>query len=152
MFKELIDRKGTIAETPAAEQNNASKSTKSDDASLKKQVTNTDSSDAIEELAEKLDNLAPIEKSQDYISKVRSQEYTSKINYFEKKSIEVKSSKKPEKNIKIDMERYKQVKEKILNKKSQNEARVTQMMSIEECVKLLKEYEKKVQVGVYICY
>lgn len=103
--------------------------------------------DAIEALVEKLDNLTPMDKCEsDEQKKKKENKDESRINYFEKKTIHAKPSTST-KDQKIDMERYKQVKEKILNKnKSQEENRQTKLMSVDECVKLLKEHEKKVQV------
>lgn len=95
----------------------------------------------VEELSEKLESLTAGEKE----SKEEEEEVKREINYFEKMKYASSSTKNASK---IDMDKYKQVKEKILKKTEPvGEVRKTKPISIEECVKLLKEQEKTVQVG-----
>lgn len=94
----------------------------------------------VEELSEKLEGLVAGDKE----IKEQEEEVKREINYFEK----IKYAKTSKNANKIDMDKYQQVKEKILKKSEPVvEVRKTKPISIEECVKLLKEQEKTVQVG-----
>lgn len=72
----------------------------------------------------------------------------SSSNYFEKVKNNANPIIKKQSKSGID-ERYKQIKEKILNRaKLDPTHRETKMMPIEECVKALKDHEKIVQVRI----
>jgi hypothetical protein len=80
---------------------------------------------------------------------INSKEKTVTINFFEKPiATKAKNENKPINRV-YDEARFSQVKEKMLTKMKQpeNSLKTAKMIPLDECFKLLKEHERKIQVN-----
>lgn len=99
----------------------------------------------VEKLAENFNSAIDVnEPATDSDCQVHIPEKKVIVNYFEKKSTTTAKNQ----NVNNDDERYKQVVEKIRSRIN-TKTREAKLLPVDECVKLLREHEKKVQVNVF---
>lgn len=92
------------------------------------------------------ENLEEPKDSVESMLTVNQRKDETSVNYFAKKVQENQTSVNKSKSI-YDEEKYRKIKEKLKNKaNNQPEMRQAKMIPVDECVKLLREHEKRVQV------
>lgn len=137
----IISKKELIVKKKSSSKEEEKQETKEKEFNEEKNQSNTKEilpADEVESLADRLGSVISVEKPAQNSASENKQESKTDTNYFEKKVVDRKT--------KLDDVQYKQVKERI-KAKLLSETRKTQLLPVDECVKSIKEHEKRVQVG-----